>query len=478
MAPLFDTHVQQMKYIVLSEVAKLAFDGELTAVKLMELPKKIIPDGKPMFRCCIFKERAIIGERISLALSGGEKDADVIAVLPIACDECPVDGIQVTDACRGCLAHRCKENCPKDAISIVNHRAVIDKEKCVECGRCLSVCPYSAIVKRDRPCISACKAKAIQINSSTQKATIDRDKCINCGACVYQCPFGAISDTSSITQVISLLQESKNNTQYHVYAVIAPAIASQYGKVSPEQVIGAIQALGFYEVVEAARGADMVAYEEAKELSEKGFLLSSCCPSFVEYAKKFPQAASYISGNLSPMACISKWIKEQDPLARVVFIGPCIAKKAEVAATRAGDYVDYALTFEEMQALFAAKSIDVTAAEKTASGNASYYGRIFAKSGGLTAAVQQALKEQGFEQFAVQPAICNGIAECRTVLHKIKKGQLRENFVEGMACEGGCIGGPACLSHTVRNASQVDTYAQSAAMQSITESVLPLRGDA
>lgn len=158
MALLFDTHVQKMKYNVLREVAKLAYSDELTSAKLMEVSKTIIPDGKPMFRCCIYKERAIINERVGMAL-GGEEDGTVVSVLPIACDECPVDGIQVSAACRGCLAHRCMDNCPKDAISIVNHRAVIDKEKCVECGRCMAVCPYSAIVKHTRPCVSACKPK-------------------------------------------------------------------------------------------------------------------------------------------------------------------------------------------------------------------------------------------------------------------------------------------------------------------------------
>ena len=220
MALLFDTHVQKMKYNVLREVAKLAYRDELTPQRIMEIAPRIIPEGKPMFRCCIYKERAIINERVSMAL-GGEEDGTVVGVLPIACDECPVDGIQVSNACRGCLAHRCKDNCPKDAISIIDHKAVIDKEKCIECGKCMAVCPYSAIVKHTRPCVNACKPQAIHIDQNTEKAVIDKEKCISCGACVYQCPFGAITDKSDITKVISLIRDSNLNRDYHVYAVVA-----------------------------------------------------------------------------------------------------------------------------------------------------------------------------------------------------------------------------------------------------------------
>ena len=224
MALLFDTHVQKMKYNVLREVARLAYQDALTPQQLLEIPKRIIPEGKPSFRCCIYKERAIIGERVGIAL-GGQADGNVVEVLSIACDECPVDGIQVTAACRGCLAHRCMDNCPKGAITVVNHRAQIDKGKCVECGKCMSVCPYSAIVQNIRPCVRACKPKAISIHQETSKAMIHHDACTACGACVYQCPFGAIMDKSDITQVIRLLLDSQDNTAYRVYAVAAPSMA-------------------------------------------------------------------------------------------------------------------------------------------------------------------------------------------------------------------------------------------------------------
>ncbi len=473
MALLFDTHVQKMKYNVLREVAKLAYNDELTSTRLMDVAKTIIPDGKPMFRCCIYKERAIINERVGMAL-GGEEDGTVVSVLPIACDECPVDGIQVSAACRGCLAHRCMDNCPKDAISIVDHRAVIDKSKCVECGRCMAVCPYSAIVKHTRPCVSACKPKAIHIDPNTQKAVINQEKCLSCGACVYQCPFGAITDKSSITQVISLIRNSHENADYHVYAVAAPSMASQYQNAVPEQVVAGIKALGFHAVIEAAWGADMVAWLEAQELVEKGFLTSSCCPAFVNYIEKnFPALVPNISHNLSPMAQIAKWLHETDPSCHVVFIGPCIAKKAETKYTKTREYVDYTLTFEEMQAMFAAREIDLASIPGEPLDNASYFGRIFARSGGLAAAVGQALKEQHVDpaEFELKPAVCNGIEACRVALLKAQKGLLDANFIEGMACEGGCIGGPACLSHSSKNAAQVDAYGRSALEETISQAI-------
>ena len=477
MALMFDTHVQKMKYDVLREVARLAYDDALTPQNLMHLPNVIIPEGKPHFRCCIYKERAIISERVAMAIGGDPEKKSVVEVLPIACDECPVDGIQVSNACRGCLAHRCKDICPKDAISIVNLHAQIDKTKCIECGLCVASCPYSAITKNIRPCVRACDAGAISMNPETQKAVIDEDKCTSCGACVYQCPFGAITDKSNITQVIQLMKDSDQNRNYHVNAVVAPSMASQYQDATPEQLVTAIRSLGFYRVEEAAWGADMVAYLEAQELVEKGMLASSCCPAFVTYVRKnFPQLAEKVSSTLSPMAQISKWIHDADPGCHIVFIGPCIAKKDEVKNTRAGEYVDYAITFEEMQALFSVRNIRVSEMEKSAFDHASYYGRSFARCGGLAEAVEQVIKELEIapEEFELKALSCDGLAECKTALLKASRGILQENFIEGMACAGGCIGGPGCLSHSARSLARVKAYSRNAPDPSITEAVQAL----
>ena len=273
----FDTKVQHLKYKVLREVARQEWNGTLLK-NLLDIPKIIVPGNTPTMRCCVYKERAILGERIKLAMGGHEENPNIIEVIEIACDECPVGGYEVTNACRGCLAHRCEDVCKRGAISFdENHVAHIDKTKCVECGACAKVCPYTAIVSRKRPCQNACKIKAISINEE-QAAAIDNDKCIACGACVYQCPFGAITDKSFILDTIELL---KNNDKHQVYAIVAPSISSQFTYAKLGQVITGLKELGFYNVVEAALGADMVAQAESLELTMKGFLTSSCCPAFV-----------------------------------------------------------------------------------------------------------------------------------------------------------------------------------------------------
>ena len=467
----FDTKVQYLKYKVLREVARQAWNGTLLE-NVMDIPKIIVPGKEPTMRCCVYKERAILGERVRLAMGGSKDNPNVIEVIDIACDECPAAGYSVTDSCRGCLAHRCEDVCRRGAISFDHHHtAHIDKSKCVECGQCAKVCPYSAIVNRKRPCQIACKVKAIKINEDNA-AAIDNEKCISCGACVYQCPFGAITDKSYILNVIDLIRKSRQGKDYRLYAVVAPSISSQFTYAKLGQVITGIRELGFHTVVEAALGADMVAKAESKELTERGFLTSSCCPAFVTYVKKeFPQLAEHISHNLSPMAAIAKYIKETGGHAKVVFIGPCTAKKAEVQQESVKPYVDAVITFEELQALFDSRDIDLTALPEGVLDDASYFGRIFARSGGLSDAVAEGLKEQALDAFELKACACDGIEECKAALQKKSRGVLDANFIEGMACQGGCIGGAGCLTHGVKSKAQVDAYGKEAYEKTILEAV-------
>ena len=426
----FDTQVQFLKYKVLRETARLAWKDTLTE-NLLDLPKIISPGNTPSIRCCIYKERAILGERIKIAMGGDKTNPNVIEVMDIACDECPVGGYVVTDSCRGCLAHRCEDACPRNAITFddKNHTAHIDKQKCV-----------------------------------------------NCGACVYQCPFGAIMDKSFILDAIDIIKKSEENTNYKTFAVVAPSISSQFTYAKLGQVITGLKKLGFHTVIEAALGADMVAMTESAELVEKGFLTSSCCPAFVSYIKKsFPDLIPLISHNPSPMAAIAKYLKETDSPCKVVFIGPCTAKKAEAQLEEVKSYVDCVLTFEELQALFDSKDIDITALEEDVLDNASYFGRIFARSGGLADAVAEALKETGHEDFALNPAACDGIEACRAALMKKSRGLLKENFIEGMACSGGCIGGAGCLTHGEKNKAEVDKYGKEAYEKTISDAVSILK---
>ncbi len=466
----FDTKVQHLKYKVLREVARQAWNDTLLQ-NVTEIAKIIVPGKNPTTRCCVYKERAIVNERVRVAMGGDASNPNVIEVIDIACDECPAGGYEVTNSCRGCLAHRCEDVCKRGAITFdSNHVAHIDKSKCVECGQCAKVCPYAAIVNRKRPCQIACKVKAITIDDN-KAAAIDDNKCIQCGACVYQCPFGAISDKSYILDVIDIIKKSENNTKYKVYAVVAPSISSQFTYAKLGQVISGLKELGFFTVVEAALGADMVALSESKELAEKGFLTSSCCPGFVQYIKSaFPALLPLVSHNLSPMAALAQYIKSTDPTAKVVFIGPCTAKKKEAKLDGVKEYVDSVMTFEELQALIDSRDIDITVLPEDVLDNASYYGRIFARSGGLSDAVVQALKEQNID-FDVKSMVCDGIEECRTALLRKSKNVLNANFIEGMACVGGCIGGAGCLTHGEKNKAQVDEYGREALEKTIGNAV-------
>ena len=470
----FDTKVQHLKYKVLREVARQAWSDTLLE-NIVEIPKIISPGPNPTMRCCIYKERAILGERIKIAMGGDKDNQNVIQVIDIACDECSAAGYEVTASCRGCLAHRCEDVCKRGAISFDhNHVAHIDKSKCVECGQCAKVCPYSAIINHKRPCQNACKVKAISINENNA-AAIDNSKCIQCGACVYQCPFGAISDKSYILSVIDLIKKSENNEKYKVYAVVAPSIFSQFTYAKLGQVITGLKELGFYTVIEAALGADMVAQAESKELAEKGFLTSSCCPAFVQYIKSaFPALLPLVSHNLSPMGALAQYIKSKDEDAKVVFIGPCTAKKAEAQLESVKPYVDAVMTFEELQALFDSRDFDINTFGEDVLDNASYFGRIFARSGGLSDAVVQGLKEQNIE-FNLKPIVCDGIEECRVALLKKSKNVLDGNFIEGMACVGGCIGGAGCLTHGEKNKAEVDKYGREAMEKTISDAVSVLK---
>lgn len=470
----FDTKVQYLKYKVLREVAREAWNDRL-AEAAIDIPKNIVPGKTPTMRCCVYKERAILAERVKIAMGGDKNNPNIIEVIDIACDECPMGGYEVTNACRGCLAHRCEDVCKFGALTFdANHVAHIDKSKCKECGACARVCPYSAIHNYKRPCETACKIKAISMGEDKQ-ACIDNGKCISCGACVYQCPFGAITDKSFILDVINILKGSEGNSKYKVFAVVAPSISSQFTYAKLSQVISGLKELGFHTVIEAALGADMVAQAESKELSKKGFLTSSCCPAFVDYTQKnFPDLVQFISHNLSPMATIAKYLKEHEAPCKVVFIGPCTAKKAEVKKDSISPYVDAAMTFEELQALIDSKDIDITALPEGVLDNASYFGRIFARSGGLSDAVAQSLKEQGID-FELKPCACDGIEACKIALLQKSKGKLDANFIEGMACIGGCIGGAGCLTHGEKNKAEVDKYGKQAYEKTISDAVSMLK---
>ena len=251
----------------------------------------------------------------------------LVNVITFACEACPVRAFVVTDNCRKCLAHPCTNVCPVNAVSIGRDRAIIDKEKCIKCGKCKETCPYNAIVEYDRPCAQVCGVNAIE-SDELGRAKINEEKCVSCGRCITQCPFGAIADKSQIYQLVQALKSKE-----HMYAIIAPSFIGQFGVLAnPMQIFEGIKQLGFKDVVEVSLGADITTLNEAKEFLEKvpkehPFMGTSCCNSWTMMVQKmFPEQYKYISDSASPMVETAKYIKEKDPEAIITFIGPCISK--------------------------------------------------------------------------------------------------------------------------------------------------------
>lgn len=477
--------VTDIRRKVFTEIARLAYEGGDYATKIEQLPYKILPGERATYRDSIFLERAIVGERLRLGiglplrkmdehapLSDGieesaiaEKyyDDPLINIIKFACNACPDNKVVVTDMCQGCLAHPCKEVCPKDAISIVNGKSVIDQDKCIKCGRCINVCPYSAIHKLERPCARSCGMDAIG-SDEFGRAEIDYDKCVSCGMCLVNCPFGAIVDKGQIFQTIHAIKEGID-----VYAAIAPAFVGQFGaSVTPEKVKGALKELGFKDVVEVAIGADLCTVEEAEDFlnkvpNEQPFMATSCCPAWSVMAKKlFPDFKPYISMALTPMVLTGRLIKKEHPNAKVVFIGPCAAKKLEASRKSVRSDIDFVLTFEEVMGMFEAKGVDLEAAmvddpfnEGTANG------RGFAISGGVANAVKQCIqKEHPDKEVLIDSA--EGLKNCRTMLMMAKAGKRNGYLLEGMACPGGCVAGAGTLQPVVKSSALVKKYTNDA----------------
>lgn len=447
----FDADTRQIKFEVLQSVAKHAFEETLWEHR-DDIPFELIPGEQARFRCCVYKEREIIRERVRMAMGktpvqhkspeDGGQSKEIVHVIRAACEGCPIQRYRVTENCQKCMAKKCMHACPFGAISMTGRGAYIDQSKCKECGRCAAACPYNAIAELVRPCRRACPVDAITIDEQ-KIASIEPKRCISCGACVRDCPFGAISDISYMLPVIELLRSDKP-----VYAMIAPACEGQLGdQVTMGKLQAAVKKLGFTDVAEVAVGADAVAEHESEELMEAlaagRKMTTSCCPAFVNMIQKhFPKLMENISGTVSPMTATARYLKHVHPKAKVVFIGPCIAKKDE-AVNHGIEGVDYVLTMEELLAMLYAKDIDPAACEDQMSA-ASIYGRRFAQAGGVTEAVLRAVEEKG-EEITASCRKCDGAAECKKALTLLNHGRLPESFMEGMACEGGCICGPAAI---------------------------------
>ena len=183
------------------------------------------------------------------------------------------------------------------------------------------------------------------------------------------------------------------------------------------------------------------------------------------------------------METLCRTIKAKYPDALTVFIGPCAAKKDERSRPEVRPYVDYVLTFVELRAMFAARDIEIEKLKGIPMENASPFGRGFARMGGLSEAVVQALKEQGNKDFKLSSIACSGMRECIKALENLSAGESKYNFIEGMACEGGCICGPDSLNHNIAvgkafmsshaRSSKIKTIADSIKINGVNEKVTP-----
>ena len=461
--------VTELRRKVFCEVARVAYESENPEHDLEEIPYLITPDEVPKYRESIYRERQIASERVRLAMglslrpanrpvhvtSGMDKsdiadkyyEPPLMQVIPSACDKCPDNEYCVSDQCRNCVSHACVKVCPKGAVSIVDGKSYIDQSKCIKCGKCKSACPYDAIAHHVRPCSHACGVKAIS-SDEYGRAHIDNDKCVACGQCMSACPFGAIADKSQIYQLIKAIRNGDE-----VVAAVAPAIAGQFGaKVTPGKMKSALLALGFKDVFEVAVGADVGCIAEAhhyvKEVTtgEIPFLFTSCCPAWAVLVKKqFPDLAPRVSEELTPMVATARSIKVNHPNARVVFIGPCAAKKLEASRRTVRSFVDFVITFEELAGMFDAKHINLEEIEELpVKIKATGAGRGYACSGGVAGAIEKCIREY-YPETEVKIQHAEGLSDCKKILMLAKAGKLNGYMIEGMGCPGGCVAGVGTL---------------------------------
>ncbi len=482
--------VTDLRRKVFAEVARVAYESEDIASDIEAIPYKITPDEVPKYRESIYRERQIAAERVRLAMGLSLRPANkpvhitegvagsniaekyyeppLMQVIPSACDKCPDNEYEVTNMCRNCVAHSCIKNCPKGAISIVDGKSFIDQSKCIKCGRCKASCPYDAISHKVRPCAQACGIKAIS-SDEYGRAHIDNNICVACGQCMSACPFGAIADKSQLFQLIQALKKGDR-----IIAAVAPAIAGQFGvKATLGKIKTALIKLGFDDMYEVAEGADLGCIAEANHYVHEvatgklPFLLTSCCPAWAVLAKtQFPDFVQEVSQELTPMVATARKIKEKDPDARVVFIGPCAAKKLEASRRTQRSFVDFVLTFEELAGMFAAKDIKVDTLEETALRitHTTGAGRGYAVAGGVAAAIERTVKEY-YPDIEVKIYHAEGLADCKKILTLAKAGKIQGCLIEGMGCPGGCVAGVGTIIPPEKAKILVEQFSKNSANQ-------------
>lgn len=487
--------VDDLRKDVFEEVARLAYEGgDLSRIDLVSY--KIIPGEGGLYPGNVFTQRAIVEERLRLACglnvrsaaeygppSYGLEEANkpekyydppLVNVIKFACNACPEKEVRVSSNCQGCLSHPCQAVCPRGAIEITSEgKSSINKEKCIKCGRCAGQCPYNAISTMERPCAKACGMNAIK-SDEKGRADIDYNLCVSCGQCLVNCPFGAIADKS---QIFQLIQAIKSDAP--VIACVAPAFVGQFPGATPAKLKKAMRLLGFADTVEVAIGADICTIDEAKDFlenvpSKQPFMATSCCPAWSVMAKKlFPECAENISMALTPMVFTARLVKKEHPEAKIVFVGPCAAKKLEASRRTIRSDVDFVVTFEELNGMFKAKDIDFDTLEPdeqdTDFNEGTAAGRGFAVTGGVAGAVKEYISRIN-PDLEVKMETADGLANCRKMLTLAKLGKKDGYLLEGMACPGGCVAGAGTIEQVRDATNNVKQYMDATEKKSSAES--------
>ncbi|CDN30355.1 Periplasmic [Fe] hydrogenase [Mucinivorans hirudinis] len=426
-------------------------------------------------RCCIYKDRAVLKYR-AMSILGFSVDEEVdemttlaeytdmafarekvarepLSVMTEACSACVKTNYVVTNMCRGCVGRACMMSCNKGAINFENGQAHIDHSKCVNCGLCQKSCPFHAIIYIPVPCEEECPVGAIS-KDERGKEHIDPTKCIYCGRCISACPFGAVMERSHIIDIHKAINSSRK-----VIAIVAPAIAGQF-KSPLQNILAAIGRLGFDEVVEVAKGADVTTRNEAAEFIEKmekgePFMTTSCCPSYYMLAARhLPEIKPFVSHTRSPMVYAAQIVKEENPDAAVVFVGPCLAKRYEGYHD---PNIDYVLSFEEVGTMFVAAGVNpMEESDMALDATINPTSRGYAASAGVMNAV--AVEVGGRAE--IRPIVIDGITK-QTI--RDLRGYAKScpgNMVEVMACEGGCVNGCNVIANPKIATRQVKEYAK------------------
>lgn len=331
----------------------------------------------------------------------------------------------------------------KEAISSyeINHK-IVNKVK-----HCSMDC---ADINGETLCQKSCPFNAIFVDKEKHTSVIDKDKCTDCGFCVEACPTGGILDRVEFIPLLDLLKSKSP-----VIAAVAPAIIGQFGdNITIDQLRAAFKKMGFTDMVEVAFFADMLTLKEAVEFNkfvkkkEDLMITSCCCPMWVAMLKRvYNDLVRYVSPSVSPMVAAGRVMKQLNSDCKVVFIGPCIAKKAEAKERDLLGDIDFVLTFAEVKDIFEALNINPLELEGDPSTEyASRGGRLYARTGGVSIAVNDAIERLFPEKHKLFSAVqANGVKECKAILEKAKDGSIDANFIEGMGCLGGCVGGPKAI---------------------------------